>query len=94
MMKKKEGKKIFRSIRTRMTSVFLATTILISLTSIFILISSRDMIDKMDGMFSANVEMEEFINLESEVGKSMSLHLPKNIPISINLHKPNCKLMC
>ena len=75
MMKKKEGKKIFRSIRTRMTSVFLATTILISLTSIFILISSRDLIDKMDGMFSANVEMEEFISELNVVNTNLTNYL-------------------
>ncbi len=74
-MKKKERKIIFRSIRTRMTAVFVATTILISLTSIFILISSRDLIEKMDGMFSANVEMEEFLNDLNVVDTNLTNYL-------------------
>lgn len=72
---KKDRKKIFRSIKTRMTAVFVATTLLISLTSIFILISSRDLIEKMDGMFAANVEMEEFIDQLNLVNTNLTNYL-------------------
>ncbi len=60
-MIRERRRRIFKSIRTRMTAVFVFTTILMSLTSIFILITSRNLIEKMDDMFSANVEIEEFM---------------------------------
>ncbi len=63
MMKKNERRRtLFRSMKTRITTVFVFTTILMSLTSIFILITSRNLIEKMDDMFSANVQIEEFMN--------------------------------
>ena len=74
-MEKKRGKKIFNSIRARMIAVFVGTTILISITSVFILISSKDLIEKMDGMFSANVEMEEFINQLNVVDTNLNKYL-------------------
>jgi sensor histidine kinase YesM len=58
-----------------MTLIFVVTTVLISLTSIFILITSRDLIEKMDEMFSANVEMEEFIGQMDFVNTNLTKYL-------------------
>jgi len=73
--KKQSGRKILKSIRTRMTMIFVVTTILISITSIFILITSRDLIEKMDEMFSANVQMEEFISQMDVVDSNLTKYL-------------------
>jgi len=59
---KRISKKLFNSIKTRVIVFFLLTTILTSVTSIFILGLSSNTIEKMDDMFSANVELEEFLN--------------------------------
>jgi len=49
-----------------MISVYVLTTILMTITSVFILIISGNLITKMDDMFSANVLIEEFLqNMES-----------------------------
>jgi len=74
-MMKKERKKLFQSIRTRMMVVFVTTTLLISVTSMFILISSRDLIEKMDSMFAANVEVEEFISQLNTVDQNLTNYL-------------------
>jgi hypothetical protein len=75
MMKKKERKRIIKSIRTRMTLVFVVTTVLISITSVFILITSKDLIDKMDEMLSANVKMEEFTGQMELVDQNLTKYL-------------------
>lgn len=67
--------KLFKSIRTRMTAVFLITTLLMSITSIFILIASRNLIDRMDDMYSANVKMEEFLGLMNNVDSNLTKYL-------------------
>ncbi len=69
------GDKFFKSIRTRMTAVFVITTLLMSTTSIFILITSKDLIEKMDDMYSANVKMEEFLNLMNNVDSNLTKYL-------------------
>lgn len=76
MMKKTERlRKLFRSIKTRMTAVFVFTTILMSLTSIFILITSRNLIEKMDDMFSANVQIELFMDNMEQLDKYLTHYL-------------------
>ena len=58
---KKIRKKLFGSIRTKMIGVFLITSFLTSITAIFILIILSQVTQKMDDMFSDNVEIKEFL---------------------------------
>ena len=75
MKKRKISKTLFKSLKTRMTAVFVITTLLMSITSIFILITSKDLLEKMDDMFSANVEMEEFLSLMNNVGSNLTNYM-------------------
>ena len=75
MRKKLINDKLFKSIRTRMTAVFVITTLLMSITSIFILIASSNLVDRMDDMYSANVKMEEFLNLMNNVDSNLTKYL-------------------
>ena len=75
MKKKRIRRKVFKSIKTRMIAVFVMTTILMSLTSIFILITSRNLIEKMDDMFSANVQLEEFVTCMDELDTYLTNYL-------------------
>lgn len=67
--------KIFNSIRTRMISVYVLTTVLMSITSVFILIISGNLISKMDDMFSANVLVEEFLQTMESVDENLAKYL-------------------
>ena len=75
MKRKKERRPVFKSIKTRMTAIFVVTILLISITNIFILITSRDLIQKMDDMFSVNVEMEEFLESMKSVDSNLTKYL-------------------
>ena len=67
--------KVFNSIRTRMISVYVLTTVLMSITSVFILIISGNLISKMDDMFSANVLVEEFLQTMESVDENLAKYL-------------------
>ncbi|HEY8348714.1 MAG TPA: histidine kinase [Clostridiales bacterium] len=54
--------RMFNSIQTRIIAVFVLTMALTSAASIFVLGLSRNIIGKMDEMFEANVEIENFLN--------------------------------
>lgn len=58
-----------------MTAIFVVTIMLISITSIFILITSRDLLEKMDDMFSVYVEMGEFMDSMENVDSNMTKYL-------------------
>jgi two-component system, sensor histidine kinase YesM len=77
MKEEKKSNTIFKSIKTRLTAIFVVTIMLISITSIFVLITSRDLIAKMDDMFSVYVEVKEFMgsmeNVDSNLTKYLSL---------------------
>jgi Putative regulator of cell autolysis len=77
MKNEKVRNPIFKSIISRMTAIFVVTIMLISITSFFVLITSRDLITKMDDMFSVYVEMEEFMgyleNVDSNLTKYLSM---------------------
>jgi two-component system sensor histidine kinase YesM len=75
MKKRKFSEIIFKSIKTRMTVVFVITTLLMSITSVFILITSKDLVEKMDDMFSANVKMEEFLSAMDDVDSNLTKYL-------------------
>mgnify|MGYP001176428557 FL=1 len=72
---RKIGKKLFKSIKTKVIVFFLLTTVLTSVTSILILGLSSNTIEKMDDMFSANVELEEFLNDMRKVNTQLTDYL-------------------
>jgi sensor histidine kinase YesM len=72
---KKERRPIIRSIKTRMIAIFVLTIVLISTTSVFILITSRDLTRKMDDMFSVNVEIQEFMDTMESVDSNLTKYL-------------------
>jgi two-component system sensor histidine kinase YesM len=72
---KKTGKRFFKSIKTRIILIFLLTTILTSVASTFILGLSSNIIEKMDDMFAANVELEEFLNDMHNVNTNLTNYL-------------------
>ncbi len=77
-MKKKRQKPrnpLFKSIKSRMTAIFVVTIMLISVTSVFILITSRGLIVKMDDMFSVYVEMKEFLDCMEDVDSNLTKYL-------------------
>lgn len=67
--------RVFNSIRTRMISIYVLTTILMTITSVFILIISGNLITKMDDMFSANVLIEEFLQTMDSVDENLADYL-------------------
>jgi len=69
------AKKLFKSIRSRMIGVFVLTTFLTSVTSIFILGLSSNIIEKMDDMFAANVEIDGFLNSMRDVNTNITNYL-------------------
>jgi len=69
------SRKMFKSIRSKMFIVFLLATLLTSITSLFILGTTRNLITKMDEMFSVNVEMEEFLALMESVDTNLTEYL-------------------
>lgn len=66
---------VFNSIRTRLIAVFILTMILTSATSIFILGLSSNIIEKMDGMFATNVEIEKFLSDMGNVNTNLTSYL-------------------
>lgn len=72
---KKIGRKFFKSLKTRVIVFFLLTTLLTSVTSTFILGLSSNTIEKMDDMFSANVELEEFLSDMNKVNTELTNYL-------------------
>lgn len=82
------NKRTFTSIRKKMIIIFLITTLLTSLTSVFILRTSKNLIDKMDVMFSDNVELEEFLTIMDSVDYNLTNYLITDDSDSIlNYHK-------
>ncbi len=73
-LKKLTGK-VFHSIRTRMISIYVLTMILMSITSVFILVISGNLINKMDEMFSVNVQIEEFLETMQTVDNHLANYL-------------------
>lgn len=69
------GRKLFKSIKSRIIGIFLVTTFLTSITSIFVLGLSSNIIEKMDNMFAANVELEEFLNDMHNVNMNLTNYL-------------------
>ena len=67
--------KVFNSVRTRMILVYVLTTVLMSITSVFILMISGNLITKMDDMFSANVQIEEFLGAMQNVDVNLTKYL-------------------
>jgi two-component system, sensor histidine kinase YesM len=63
------------SIRTRMILVFLITSLLTSFTSMFISSISKNLINRMEEMFTANVEIESFLTLMDSVDKNITDYL-------------------
>ena len=63
------------SIRTRMILVFLITSLLTSFTSTFISSISKNLINRMEEMFTANVEIERFLTLMENVDENITDYL-------------------
>lgn len=72
---RKIREKIFKSIKSRIIAVFALTMILTSVMSIFILGLSSNIIEKMDDMFAANVEIEEFLSDMHNVNANLANYL-------------------
>ncbi len=72
---KKFWKRMFNSISSRIIAVFVLTMILASATSISILGLSSNIIEKMDDMFAANVEIEKFLSDMSNVNTNLTNYL-------------------
>ena len=66
---------MFNSIKTRIIAVFVLTMILTSAASIFILGLSSNIIEKMDDMFAANVEIEKFLSDMYNVNTNLTNYL-------------------
>ena len=67
--------RMFNSIKTRIIAVFVLTMALTSAASIFVLGLSRNIIGKMDEMFAANVEIENFLNDMDHVNTHLTDYL-------------------
>ena len=72
---KKTWNRVFNSIKSRIIAVFVLTMILASATSIFILGLSSNIIEKMDDMFAANVEIERFLSDMYNVNTNLTHYL-------------------
>jgi len=72
---KKIWNRVFNSIKSRIIAVFVLTMILASVTSIFILGLSSNIIEKMDDMFAANVEIEKFLSDMNNVNTNLTDYL-------------------
>lgn len=87
-MKKLLRKKLLRSIRTKMIAVFMMTTVLTGITALFIIRTSDNLIQKMDDMFSANVQIEEFVSSMESVNTHLNNYLVTDDSDSVlNYHK-------
>ncbi len=73
-MKKFWGR-MFNSIKSRIIAVFVLTMVLTSAASIFILGLSSNIIEKMDEMFAANVEIENFLSDMDNVNTNLTNYL-------------------
>ncbi|HEX2945245.1 MAG TPA: histidine kinase [Clostridia bacterium] len=73
-MKKIWGR-MFNSIKSRIIAIFVLTMILTSAMSMFILGLSSNIIEKMDNMFAANVEIEEFLSDMNNVNTNLTNYL-------------------
>ncbi len=72
---KKFWSRMFNSIKSRIIAVFVLTMILASAASIFILGLSSNIIEKMDDMFAANVEIENFLSDMQDVNTNLTNYL-------------------
>ncbi len=72
---KKMWDRMFNSIKSRIIAVFVLTMILASAASIFILGLSSNIIEKMDDMFAANVEIEQFLGDMYNVNSNLTDYL-------------------
>ncbi len=72
---KKTWNRIFNSIKSRIIAIFVLTTILTSVTSVFILGLSSNIIEKMDDMFAANVKIGEFLSDMHNVNTNLTNYL-------------------
>jgi CHASE3 domain sensor protein len=72
---KKVWNRMFNSIKSRIIAVFVLTMILASAMSIFILGLSSNIIEKMDDMFAANVEIEKFLGDMYNVNTNLTNYL-------------------
>lgn len=72
---KRFSKRIFKSIKTRIILIFVLTTVLTSITSIFILGLSSNIIEKMDEMFASNVQLQEFLDDMHNVNTHLTNYL-------------------
>lgn len=87
-MKRYLQKKFLRSIRTKMIAVFVMTTVLTGITTLFIIRTSENLIQKMDDMFSANVQIEEFVTCMDNVNSHLNNYLVTDDSDSVlNYHK-------
>lgn len=72
---KKFWSRMFNSIKSRIIATFVLTMVLTSVTSIFILGLSSNIIEKMDEMFAANVEIEAFLKNMQDVNTNLTNYL-------------------
>lgn len=72
------SRRIFNSIRTRMIFIYVISTILLSITSVFILMTSGNLIEKMDDMFSVNVKLKDFMVQMDVVDGHLTHYLATN----------------
>lgn len=72
---RKLSRRIISSIRTRMIMIYVISMVLMVLMSIFILITSGNLIERMDDMFSANVELKKFVVAMDAVDEHLSHYL-------------------
>lgn len=73
--KRNLSRRILSSIRIRMILIYVISTLLMVLTSIFILITSGNLIKRMDDMFSANVKLKEFVVAMDAVDEHLKSYL-------------------
>jgi CHASE3 domain sensor protein len=75
---KKVWKRVLHSIKSKIIAVFVLTMILAGSTSIFILGLSSNIIEKMDDMFSDNVEIKNFLSDMYNVNANLTNYLVTN----------------
>jgi two-component system, sensor histidine kinase YesM len=78
MLMKKFVRRIFKNISSRVIAIFVLTTVLTSVTSVFVLQLSSNIIEKMDNMFAANAEIQEFLNDMQKVNTNLTNYLVTN----------------
>jgi len=66
---------MFNSIKTRIIAVFVLTMALTSAAGIFVLGLSRNIVRKMDEMFAANVEIENFLSDLHDINAELTNYL-------------------